>query len=54
MATIIFIDILRPKYHESHELVWEIYLTHNSTIKGTEWINFSVSEQKVEEKDFTK
>ena len=50
MVTVIFIHILIPKYHESRELVWEIYLKRNSTIKGTKWINFSVSEQKSSKK----
>ena len=38
----------------NHELVQEIYVKHNSTTKGTEWIIFSVSEQKKEQKSFTK
>ena len=46
MVTVIFIHILIPKYHESHELVLEIYVKHSSTAKGTEWIMFSVSKQK--------
>ena len=54
MVTVMFIHILIPKYHESHELVWEIYLKHNSTIRGTEWINFSVCEQKSGKKSSTK
>ena len=47
-------NIFTPKYHESHELVWKIYLKHNSTITGTEWINFSVSEQKSSRKSSAK